>query len=209
MLLSYCAYDRGSDTYTNAWNAGHAVTLVNELPDTLLVHDPAHYDYQTGRKILTSQVITSGTWVAQAGSAPVTGLLLLSGSLLDAPPNASVMLIGRRLHHHAHESGHHRGHRVVESGGWSQLHHWRSCSFLFPDHAARTRLHDQKVGRNGSLTCFSRTKSRLSSWVCRRTSSVTSQSILWERPKVLIKQNLRSGLRCKLLIEIFWSNLAK
>jgi len=94
LLLSYVAVNRDNNTYSNAWNAGHAVTLVNALPDMILVHDPAHYEDETGRKILTPQVITKGNWVSREGDAPVAGLLLLSGSLLDAPPNSDVMLIG-------------------------------------------------------------------------------------------------------------------
>jgi hypothetical protein len=94
LLLAYVAYNQGNDTYSNAWDAGHAVTLVNAEPDMILIHDPAHDDDETGRKILTPQVLTSGTFTSRSGNASVAGLLLLSGSLLDAPPNAGVMLIG-------------------------------------------------------------------------------------------------------------------
>ncbi len=94
LLLAYCAHDQNTDTFTNAWNAGHAVTLVNAMPDMLLVHDPAHYEDETGRKILTPEVLTGGTWRSREGNMPVAGLMLVSGSLLDTPPNAGVMLIG-------------------------------------------------------------------------------------------------------------------
>ena len=48
LLLAYCNNDRSTDTYSNAWDAGHAVTLVNAMPDMLLIHDPAHDDDETG-----------------------------------------------------------------------------------------------------------------------------------------------------------------
>jgi len=94
LLLVYCKYDEGNHIFTNAWNAGHAVTLVNAEPDMILIHDPAHYEDETGRKILTPQVLTGGSWQEVGMTAPVSGLLLLSGSLLEAPPDARVMVTG-------------------------------------------------------------------------------------------------------------------
>jgi len=95
LLLVYCKYDQTSHTFTNAWNAGHAVTLVNAEPDMILIHDPAHYENEAGRKILTPQVLTGGSWQeAGMNATPVSGLLLLSGSLLEAPPDAEVMVSG-------------------------------------------------------------------------------------------------------------------
>ena len=94
LLLAYVSYNQGNDSYSNAWDAGHAVTLVNATPDMILIHDPAHDDDETGRKILTPQMLTSGYFNSRSGNASVAGLMLLSGSLLDAPPNAEVMLIG-------------------------------------------------------------------------------------------------------------------
>ena len=94
LLLAYISYDPNSNTYTNAWNAGHAVTLVNYTSDIFLIHDPAHEEDETGRKLLTAEALTSGTFVTREESAPVSGLLLLSGSLLEAPPGAGVMLTG-------------------------------------------------------------------------------------------------------------------
>jgi hypothetical protein len=94
LLLAYVSHNGGNDTYANAWDAGHAVTLVNATPDMILIHDPAHEEDETGRKILTPEVLTSGTFTSREGNAPVAGLMMLSGSLLDAPPNAGVMLIG-------------------------------------------------------------------------------------------------------------------
>jgi hypothetical protein len=73
LLLAYCSYDQNSNSFTDALNAGHAVTLVNAEPDMILIHDPAHYDDEPGRKILTPQVLTSGSWREQF-SAPVSGL---------------------------------------------------------------------------------------------------------------------------------------
>jgi len=94
LLLAYCAYNPNTETYTNAWDAGHAVTLVNATPDMILIHDPAHDDDVPGRKILTPEVITKGVWASREGNVPVSGLLLLSGTELEAPPDAGVMLIG-------------------------------------------------------------------------------------------------------------------
>lgn len=94
LLLAYCKYDQNSNTFSNAYDAGHAVTLVNAEPDMILIHDPAHDDDEPGRKILTPQELTSGNWQEEQFSAPVSGLLLLSGSLLEAPPDAGVMLTG-------------------------------------------------------------------------------------------------------------------
>lgn len=94
LLLRYCRYDENLNTYSNAWDGGHAVTLVNAEPDMILIHDPAHEEDEPGRKILTPQELTSGSWHEQQFNAPVSGLLLLSGSLLEAPPDAGVMLTG-------------------------------------------------------------------------------------------------------------------
>jgi hypothetical protein len=94
LLLAYCHVDPDSHIFTRAWNAGHAVTLVNAEPDTLLIHDPAHSDDETGRKIVTPYVIPEGTWRDREGSESVAGLMLLSGSLLEGPPNGMVMLSG-------------------------------------------------------------------------------------------------------------------
>jgi len=94
LLLAYTSYDPGNDSFSNAWSGGHAVTLVNSMPDMILVHDPAHMADETGRKILTPRVLTKGTWSSRSGSAPVAGLMVLSGSLLEAPPNTGILLIG-------------------------------------------------------------------------------------------------------------------
>ena len=94
LLLAYCNFDRGNNTFHYAINAGHAVTLVDAQPDTLLIHDPAHWASMPGRKIVTPDVITNGTLGLPGYQAPVGGLLLLSGSELEAPPDAVVMLTG-------------------------------------------------------------------------------------------------------------------
>jgi hypothetical protein len=80
--------------FTPAWNAGHAVTLVNGDPDAMLIHDPAHDDDEAGRKIVTPYVIPDGSFQTYKSSEPVAGLMLLSGSLLEAPGDAIVMLSG-------------------------------------------------------------------------------------------------------------------
>jgi hypothetical protein len=94
LLLTYCHYHSQSDTFSEAWNAGHAVTLVNAEPDLLLIHDPAHDETETGRKIITPRLLTRGTFEDDGSPVPVAGLLMLSGSLLEAPPDSEVMLTG-------------------------------------------------------------------------------------------------------------------
>jgi hypothetical protein len=94
LLLAYVTFDRATNAFTDAINAGHAVTLVNAEPDTLLIHDPAHWDDEPGRKIITPTELTGGVFQLPGYNAPVDGLLLLSGSLLEAPPGAGVMLTG-------------------------------------------------------------------------------------------------------------------
>ncbi|HEV3271792.1 MAG TPA: hypothetical protein VGZ93_06380 [Candidatus Methylacidiphilales bacterium] len=94
LLLAYTKFDPATNAYSDAVNAGHAVTLVNAEPDMLLVHDPAHDDDQPGRKILTPEVLVGGTFQLPGYDAPVSGLLLLSGTLMDAPPDARIMLTG-------------------------------------------------------------------------------------------------------------------
>ncbi|MCE0498926.1 MAG: hypothetical protein LV481_13380 [Methylacidiphilales bacterium] len=94
LLLAYCNFDRASNTFQDAIPAGHAVTLVNAEPDMILVHDPAHENDEPGRKILTPEALTGGTFQLPGYSAPVSGLLLLSGSLLESPFNSQVMLTG-------------------------------------------------------------------------------------------------------------------
>ena len=94
LLLTYCKFDRATNTFTDAINAGHAVTLVNAQPDMLLVHDPAHYNDEPGRKILTPELLTGGTFQLPGYNAPVSGLLLLSGSLMETPRQSEIMLTG-------------------------------------------------------------------------------------------------------------------
>ncbi len=94
LLLAYCKFNRANNSFTDVFNAGHAVTLVNAEPDLILVHDPAHYNDEPGRKILTPELLTGGTFHLPGYNAPVAGLLLLSGSYLEAPPEAGVMLTG-------------------------------------------------------------------------------------------------------------------
>ncbi len=60
----------------------------------ILIHDPAHYNDEPGRKILTPEILTGGSFQLPGYDAPVAGLMLLSGSLLEAPPDAGVLLTG-------------------------------------------------------------------------------------------------------------------
>jgi len=94
LLLAYCNFDRVTNSFSYAINAGHAVTLVDAQPDTILIHDPAHYDSMPGRKIVTPDLLTGGVLHLPGYNAPVDGLMLLSGSELEAPPDAVVMLTG-------------------------------------------------------------------------------------------------------------------
>jgi hypothetical protein len=94
LLLAYINYDRNSNSFSDAINAGHAVTLVNAEPDMILIHDPAHYGEEPGRKILTPQPLTGGTFHLPGYNAPVAGLMLLSGTLMDTPPDAGILLTG-------------------------------------------------------------------------------------------------------------------
>jgi len=95
LLLAYCRFSPGNKTFTEAIYAGHAVTLVNAEPNMILIHDPAHYNDEPGRKILTPSLLTDGSFQLPGYNAPVAGLMLLSGSLLEAPPEATaVMLTG-------------------------------------------------------------------------------------------------------------------
>jgi hypothetical protein len=94
LLLAYINFNQQTNTFTDALNAGHAVTLVNAEPDMILIHDPAHYNDEPGRKILTPQLLTGGTFQLPGYNAPVAGLLLLSGTLMDTPPDAGILLTG-------------------------------------------------------------------------------------------------------------------
>jgi hypothetical protein len=94
LLLAYVKFDAGKSSFSDAINAGHAVTLVNAEPDMILIHDPAHYNDEPGRKILTPEVLTGGTFHLPGYNAPVAGLMLLSGSELEAPPASGVLLTG-------------------------------------------------------------------------------------------------------------------
>ena len=87
LLLTYCQYNPRSNSFVDAWEAGHAVTLVNAEPDMLLIHDPAHESDETGRKIVTPLPLKDGTFQDDSTQLPVAGLMMLSGSLLEAPPN--------------------------------------------------------------------------------------------------------------------------
>jgi hypothetical protein len=69
------------------------VTLVNAEPDMILIHDPAHYGDEPGRKILTPEILTGGTFQLPGYAAPVSGLMLLSGTLME-PEDCLKMLTG-------------------------------------------------------------------------------------------------------------------
>ncbi|HEX4141520.1 MAG TPA: hypothetical protein VHY09_14320 [Candidatus Methylacidiphilales bacterium] len=94
LLLAYVNFDRVTNSFSSAINAGHAVTLVDAEPETILIHDPAHYDSLPGRKVLTPDLLTAGVWHLPGYNAPVSGLMLLSGSDLETPGDAVVMLTG-------------------------------------------------------------------------------------------------------------------
>ena len=94
LLLAYVNFDRNTNSFSYAINAGHAVTLVDAQPDTILIHDPAHYDSMPGRKVVTPDVLTAGVLHLPGYNAPVSGLMLLTGTDLETPPEATVLLTG-------------------------------------------------------------------------------------------------------------------
>jgi hypothetical protein len=94
LLLAYCHDDPVTHVFTPALAAGHAVTLVNAEPDMLLIHDPAHLDDETGRKIVTPHPIVNGSLLNMGRSESLAGLMLLDGSLLEEPQNSKVLLVG-------------------------------------------------------------------------------------------------------------------
>ncbi len=94
LLLAYVHFDRNTNSFSSAINAGHAVTLVDAEPDSILIHDPAHYDSLPGRKILTPDLLTAGVWHLPGYNAPVSGLMLLSGTDLETPEDSIVLLTG-------------------------------------------------------------------------------------------------------------------
>jgi hypothetical protein len=93
LLLAYVDYDRTNNIFHDALNAGHAVTLVNAEPDMILIHDPAHYNDEAGRKIVTPEPLTGGTFQLPGYPAPVAGLMLLNGDLLE-PVDMLKLLTG-------------------------------------------------------------------------------------------------------------------
>jgi hypothetical protein len=94
LLLAYCTFDRATNSFSDAIHSGHAVTLVSAEPDLLLIHDPAHWNDLGGRKIVTPELLTGGIFRLPGVNAPTDGLLLLSGSELEAPPGSVVMVTG-------------------------------------------------------------------------------------------------------------------
>lgn len=94
LLIGYFRYHPESNSFTEAIGASHAVTLVDAEPDMLLIHDPAHEEDETGRKIVMTQTLTDGTLRDSEESVPATGLLLLNGTLLGTPENSQVVLFG-------------------------------------------------------------------------------------------------------------------
>ena len=75
LIFVYCQWDPGTRVLSSAQRIGHAVTLVDYEPDSLLIHDPAHRDDETGRKILTPQSLENATWQDPDSSQPADGLL--------------------------------------------------------------------------------------------------------------------------------------
>lgn len=94
LILAYCRWNPDTRVLTPALRVGHAVTLVNAEPDFLLVHDPGHLDNETGRKILTPTPLSQATLQDGPDSEPADGAVLLDGSLLHAPDDARVVLVG-------------------------------------------------------------------------------------------------------------------
>ena len=93
LLLAYCGFNPSTNIFTDALHVGHAVTLVNADPQTLLIHDPAHLRLM-GRKIVTPVALTGGVFELPGYNAPVDGLLLLSSDRLYTPPGAVILMTG-------------------------------------------------------------------------------------------------------------------
>ncbi len=97
LLLAYTNYNRETGVFTDAINAGHAVTLVTADPDTILIHDPANDDTYPGRKVLTPTVLTGGTFDLPGYSAPLTGLMILDANsdvMWRPSPDSVILLTG-------------------------------------------------------------------------------------------------------------------
>lgn len=82
LLLSYGHYNGWPMGFSEYGGMGHAVTLVNALDDTLVIHDPDHLENEVGRKIVTIK------------TPEYSSVLLLSGSQLEAPEDCEVWLSG-------------------------------------------------------------------------------------------------------------------
>jgi hypothetical protein len=95
LLLVYSKYDPDNGTFSDPV-AGHAVTLVNAEPDTILIHDPANDANYPGRKLLTPRLLTGGTFNAPGFSASTTGLLLLDAPIDEMwrPDDGVILLTG-------------------------------------------------------------------------------------------------------------------
>jgi hypothetical protein len=94
LLLAYVNFDRNTNSFSPAINAGHAVALVDFEPDTILINDPAHHESLPGRKVLTPDMLTGGVLHLPGYNAPVAGLMLLNGTELWTPLESTAMLTG-------------------------------------------------------------------------------------------------------------------
>lgn len=117
LLLQYVKND-ANDTFSNALNMGHAVTLVSYDSESMVIEDTAHLDSEPGRKIILSTPLSHGVLVEQGQNIPVGGLMLLSGSLLEAPPDSMVMLTGAlRITMYSSLADEIKGDKPVQSSG--------------------------------------------------------------------------------------------
>jgi len=95
LLVIYAKYNPETGVFSNPV-AGHAVTLVNAEPDTLVIHDPANDASYPGRKILTPRQLVGGSFEAPGFHASTEGLMILDAPIDEMwhPVNGVILLTG-------------------------------------------------------------------------------------------------------------------
>jgi hypothetical protein len=95
LLVIYVKYDPDTGDFSNPF-AGHAVTLVNAEPDTIVIHDPANDASYPGRKIITPRVLTGGTFNAPGFQVSTAGLMILDAPIDEMwrPADGVILLTG-------------------------------------------------------------------------------------------------------------------
>ena len=95
LLVVYARYNPETGDFSNPF-AGHAVTLVNAEPDTIVIHDPANDAGYPGRKILTPMLLTGGTFNGPGFHASTAGLMILDAPVDEMwrPDDCVILLTG-------------------------------------------------------------------------------------------------------------------